>query len=113
MSKSRTSERFSYIKNKKLFESDLKSSEITKIDSEDITNEDMLAPSDSPTFSPNGSSPGELFQTPMSMPADMDTFSLLGPGKKKTKKKKSKKEKDALRSNPKVLKFTDFLNNRK
>jgi hypothetical protein len=78
--------------------------------------EDMLSPMDSPAFTmENPESPGQSYQTPLSMPSDMDMFSLLGPGKKnetKPKKKRSKKkEKDQVSSVDftKVVKFDDFI----
>jgi hypothetical protein len=78
--------------------------------------EDMLSPMDSPAYTmENPASPGLSDQTPLSMPSDMDMFSLLGPCKKnetKPKKKRSKKkEKDQVSSVDftKVVKFDDFI----
>ena len=85
----------SFIKDKKTFESK-------------NIKEDMLMPVDV-------SSPGEIYQTPLSMPSNMDTYSLLGPGKKKAKKKSKKKSKKKMTAVPgeRVMTFTDFLNGRK
>ena len=77
--------------------------------------EDMLSPMDSPAFTmENPESPGQSYQTPLSMPSDMDMFSLLGPGKKnetKPKKRSKKKQKDQVSSVDftKVVKFDDFI----
>jgi hypothetical protein len=79
--------------------------------------EDMISPMDSPAFTmENPESPGSAYQTPLNMPSDMDTFSLLGPGKsepRKPKKKKgsSKSKKDQISSVDftKVVKFDDFI----
>ncbi len=82
--------------------------------------EDMLSPMDSPSASVSPmEGPGSTFQTPMTMSGDMDTFSLLGPGKgsikskKKTKKRKSGKRKKKNNSfdGSRVLNFKEFLKN--
>lgn len=75
--------------------------------------EDMLSVADSPGFvAVNPESPGQIMQTPDSLAGGMDTFSLLGPGKKvSTKKKKSKtkqKTKGPTLSNT-VANFADFV----
>jgi hypothetical protein len=54
--------------------------------------------------------PGQLLQTPDSIPSGMDTFALLGPGG--TGKKPSKKKKKPMKVLPKkggVMSFNDFL----
>lgn len=65
--------------------------------------EDMISVTDSSGFAPvNPEAPGQVMQTPNSMAGTMDTFSLLGPGKK-TSAKKSKT------AGSKVLTFADFI----
>lgn len=68
-------------------------------------NEDMLYTMDSPAVD---SQPGQIHQTPASVPSGMDTFSLAGPSKDETKKKKKDKK-----SKGKVLKFSDFVKSKK
>lgn len=66
--------------------------------------EDMVAPIGSNGMAPVGTgSPGQFMQTPDAMAGSMDTFSLLGPGKKTKPKKKSKV------AGSKVLTFADFI----
>jgi len=71
----------------------------------DAVKEDMLGMPIQPM-----TEPGQLLQTPDSVPSGMDTFALLGPGgtgkNKKTKKKKPMK---AHLSNNKVMSFDSFL----
>ena len=70
--------------------------------SDSKANEDMLGLPIVPM-----TEPGQLLQTPDSIPSSMDTFALLGPGKKE--KSKKKKPMKAPISNNKVLGFDDFL----
>jgi hypothetical protein len=58
--------------------------------------------------------PGQLMQTPDSIPGGMDTFALLGPGKKEnTKKKKKKKPASPYLVNNGIMKFEDFIKSKK
>ena len=75
--------------------------------------EDMLAPMGS--MSPAGSEgPGQTHQTPGGMSTDMDTFSLLGPGKTKDDKdgKRTKKKEENTFPSNKVYSFGEFIKNR-
>lgn len=66
--------------------------------------EDMISTTDATGFAPvNPEAPGQTMQTPDSMAGTMDTFSLLGPGKKKGAKKKD------THAGSKVLTFSDFI----
>ena len=69
--------------------------------------EDMIATTDATGYAPvNPEAPGQFMQTPNSMAGTMDTFSLLGPGKKSEAKKKSKT------AGSKVLTFADFIDSK-
>ena len=69
--------------------------------------EDMIATTDATGYAPvNPEAPGQFMQTPNSMAGTMDTFSLLGPGKKSEAKKKSKT------AGAKVLTFADFIDSK-
>lgn len=71
--------------------------------------EDMLAMPIQPA-----TEPGQLLQTPDSVPIGMDTFALLGPGG--TGKKSTKKKKKPMKTIPQrggVMSFSDFLNRSK
>lgn len=69
--------------------------------------EDMIAATDATGYAPvNPEAPGQFMQTPNSMAGTMDTFSLLGPGKKTGPKKKSKT------AGSKVLTFADFIHSK-
>jgi hypothetical protein len=71
--------------------------------------EDMLSVADSPGFvAVNPESPGQIMQTPGSLAGGMDTFSLLGPGKKTGAKKKKSKAKKTKPTNS-VPSFADFI----
>jgi len=77
--------------------------------------EDMLGPMDSPSAqSTNVEGPGQIHQTPGSMPTDMDLFSLTGPGKTKGDEgsKRNKKKEEATFPSNKVLSFGDFVKKR-
>ena len=75
--------------------------------------EDMLSLGDAPgVVVVNPESPGQVMQTPDSLPGNnMDIFSLAGPGKKITSTKKSKKKskKKAAKVNHIVSSFSDFM----
>ena len=75
--------------------------------------EDMLSLGDAPgVVVVNPESPGQVMQTPDSLPGNnMDIFSLAGPGKKITSTGKSKKKskKKAAKVNHIVSSFSDFM----
>jgi|LakMenEpi03Aug12_release.lakeMendotaPanAssembly.Ray.scaffolds.fasta_scaffold00580_54 hypothetical protein len=75
--------------------------------------EDMLSLGDAPgVVVVNPESPGQVMQTPDSLPGNnMDIFSLAGPGKKITSTKKSKKKskKKEAKVNHIVSSFSDFM----
>lgn len=80
---------------------------LTASDEDKPLKEDMLGPADSPGYSMQTiEGPGSTFQTPGTVPSGMDTFSLLGPGKK-TKKRSKKRSKS--KSSSRVLTFGDFI----
>ena len=78
-----------------------------------VVKEDMLSLGDAPgVVVVNPESPGQVMQTPDSLPGNnMDIFSLAGPGKKITSTKKSKKKskKKAAKVNHIVSSFSDFM----
>jgi hypothetical protein len=78
-----------------------------------VVKEDMLSLGDAPgVVVVNPESPGQVMQTPDSLPGNnMDIFSLAGPGKKITSTKKSKKKskKKATKVNHIVSSFSDFM----
>lgn len=72
--------------------------------------EDMLSVADSPGHMVvNPEAPGQIMQTPASIASDMDTFSLLGPGKKSASKKKKKAAKKKENLTRTVPNFADFM----
>lgn len=78
-----------------------------------VVKEDMLSLGDAPgVVVVNPESPGQVMQTPDSLPGNnMDIFSLAGPGKKITSTGKSKKKskKKAAKVNHIVSSFSDFM----
>jgi len=74
--------------------------------------EDMVGLGDAGGAIVNPESPGQTMQTPGSLAGDMDTFSLLGPGRKLTPKKATKKKKKKSTKpvvNSRVSSFSDFM----
>jgi len=74
--------------------------------------EDMVGLGDAGGAIVNPESPGQTMQTPGSLAGDMDTLSLLGPGRKLTTKKATKKKKKKSTKpvvNSRVSSFSDFM----